>query len=287
MADVSISYKGNEIASMSATGVKTLLTGSTFCEGDISISYTKPSSGTDTSDATLNNGNQMLSGVTAYSQGTKYTGTIQSQAAQTITPTTTNQTIASGKYLSGTQTILGDANLIAGNIKSGVSIFNVAGTYSGGGGGSNWTLVGSKEYTVNTTNTSTRVVGSIDLSDGNITKDDIIWVHVRDNAGKRNGYLYGTDTIFLNLNLGNGVYGEGESEECKLTFAIKCGSDGDYYFDRYSYQGYGVFAYDFSIDDLYVDIGSRYNSNYTGTINGTYKCDVYKLTVPSGMVMFA
>lgn len=44
MADVSISYKGNEIASMSATGVKTLLTGSTFCEGDISISYTKPSS---------------------------------------------------------------------------------------------------------------------------------------------------------------------------------------------------------------------------------------------------
>lgn len=44
MADVTISYKGNEIASMSTTGVKTLLTGSTFCEGDISISYTKPSS---------------------------------------------------------------------------------------------------------------------------------------------------------------------------------------------------------------------------------------------------
>lgn len=43
MADVEISYKGNEIATMSATGVKTLLTGDTFCEDDIVVSYTKPS----------------------------------------------------------------------------------------------------------------------------------------------------------------------------------------------------------------------------------------------------
>lgn len=77
----------------------------------------------------------MLSGYTAHnSSGTAITGTIQSQAAQTITPTTTNQTIASGKYLSGAQTILGDANLIAGNIKDGVPIFGVTGSYTGGGG---------------------------------------------------------------------------------------------------------------------------------------------------------
>ena len=43
MADVSISYKGNEIASMNATGVKTLLTSSAFCEDDITVAYTKPS----------------------------------------------------------------------------------------------------------------------------------------------------------------------------------------------------------------------------------------------------
>lgn len=48
MADVSISYKGNEIASMNATGVKTLLTGSTFCEGDITVTYTKPAAPTPT-----------------------------------------------------------------------------------------------------------------------------------------------------------------------------------------------------------------------------------------------
>lgn len=58
------------------------------------------------------------------------------QAAQTITPGTSNKTIASGRYLTGTQTIKGDANLVAGNIKSGVSIFGVAGSYEGSGGGS-------------------------------------------------------------------------------------------------------------------------------------------------------
>jgi len=58
------------------------------------------------------------------------------KGATTYTPSTTNQTIASGTYLTGTQTISGDANLVAGNIKSGTTIFGVTGSYTGGGGGS-------------------------------------------------------------------------------------------------------------------------------------------------------
>lgn len=70
--------------------------------------------------------------------GTKTTKQLTTQAAQTITPGTADQTIASGKYLTGVQTIKGDANLVAGNIKKGVSIFGVAGSYSesGSSGGS-------------------------------------------------------------------------------------------------------------------------------------------------------
>ena len=58
-------------------------------------------------------------------------GTLQltTQAAQTITPGTSNKTIASGRYLTGTQTIKGDSNLTAGNIKKGVSIFGVSGSF--------------------------------------------------------------------------------------------------------------------------------------------------------------
>lgn len=58
------------------------------------------------------------------------TSQLTTQAAQTITPTTTDQTITSGKYLTGAQTIKGDANLVASNIARGVSIFGVTGTLS-------------------------------------------------------------------------------------------------------------------------------------------------------------
>ena len=59
------------------------------------------------------------------------TGSVTTKGATTYTPTTTSQTIASGTYLTGTQTISGDSNLVAGNIKSGTSIFGVSGSYSG------------------------------------------------------------------------------------------------------------------------------------------------------------
>lgn len=61
---------------------------------------------------------------------------LTTQAAQTITPGTSNKTISAYRWLTGTQTIKGDSNLVASNIKSGVSIFGVTGTYSGSGGGS-------------------------------------------------------------------------------------------------------------------------------------------------------
>lgn len=51
------------------------------------------------------------------------------KAAETFTPGTQAQTIAANKWLAGAQTIQGDANLLATNIKKGVSIFNVAGSY--------------------------------------------------------------------------------------------------------------------------------------------------------------
>ena len=75
------------------------------------------------------------------------TSNLTTQAAQTIYPSTSDQTIASGKYLTGTQTVKGVllTNLTAGNIKKDVvikvgdsadddRITSVTGTYEGGGG---------------------------------------------------------------------------------------------------------------------------------------------------------
>lgn len=84
----------------------------------------------DTSDATAAAAD-ILKDKTAYVNGQKVTGTITSINAQTITPTTTNQTVNGNVFLAGAITVAGDANLLAENIKSGVTIFGVTGTYTG------------------------------------------------------------------------------------------------------------------------------------------------------------
>lgn len=115
----------------SKAGLK--LTGTHECEVVPEVAQATPSisvsaGGLITASATQE------AGKVAY--GTKSaTHQLTTQAAQTITPGTADKTIPSGKYLTGTQTIKGDANLIPGNIKSGVSIFGVAGTLAASASG--------------------------------------------------------------------------------------------------------------------------------------------------------
>ena len=216
--------------------------------------------GTDDSDATLNSNSQLLSGVTAYAKGTKYTGSMENkgsktftpsttvqtatagyysditvnaistgalstptintstgvvtasvgtsgylasgtnktlqlstQPTQTITPTTNNQIIESGKYLTGTQTISGDTNLVAENIKKNVTIFGVTGTHEGGG-----TTHGTKTITGNGTyDVSAYEYANVNVEGGVVSvleKD----VNFYDYDGTRL-YSY-TKTEFLALN---------------------------------------------------------------------------------------
>ena len=69
-----------------------------------------------------------VSSGTAGSSDVSLTASVTTKAAATITPGTSDQTIASGTYLTGAQTIEGDSDLVASNIISGVTIFGVAGS---------------------------------------------------------------------------------------------------------------------------------------------------------------
>ena len=66
------------------------------------------------------------------SSGTSSTLQLSTQSAKTVTPGKYSQTaVSSGKYTTGAVTVSGDSNLVASNIKSGVSIFGVSGSYTG------------------------------------------------------------------------------------------------------------------------------------------------------------
>lgn len=76
--------------------------------------------------ADILNGKQAIDG-----NGEIITGTILSLPAAQIAITKNGGTIAAGKYLAGAQTIPAEPNLLSANIKNGVSIFGVEGTFSG------------------------------------------------------------------------------------------------------------------------------------------------------------
>lgn len=123
---------GNVNSALSAIADKGVSVPSGANSDDLAGLIAQVESGIDTSDATAAAGD-ILSGKTAYVNGAKVTGTIKSQAAKTVTPSTSEQTaVASGVYTTGEVKVAGDANLIADNIKSGVSIFGVAGAFAGG-----------------------------------------------------------------------------------------------------------------------------------------------------------
>ena len=158
-------------------------------------------SGSD-ADATAG---KMLSGIVGYTNNGRVTGSIQSQAAQTITPSTTDQTISSGKYLSGTQTIKGDANLLAENIKNGVSIFGVIGSFAGeSSGGSKiaqGTVTGAGADPV-TIDTGLNIVSKIVIFRGSASVSGILTLVYMGEAVTGVGVSYGQYISTISYSVG-------------------------------------------------------------------------------------
>lgn len=95
-------------------------------EVDIPVSGGGSAKFMDTSDANAAAAD-IRTGKSGYVNGVKVAGSMAEKAAATYTPGTSDQTIAADQYLTGAQTVKGDANLQAANILKDVTIFGVTG----------------------------------------------------------------------------------------------------------------------------------------------------------------
>lgn len=184
------------------------------------------------------------------------------------TKTGTAVTVSASELVSGTKSITTNGTSDVTNYAS-VNV-NV--------GGSSYTpiSVGVLEVTANVTSTSvTTITTSLTIDTSALTNSKMLYVKVRDKAGKRNGYFYGTDIFFP---IWDSVGGGTTQDPAKQVYRISTGGS----IGTYSPAGatcYGVYVSGIT-DTGNVYVMGRYNSSYSGTINGTYSIDVYMLEWP-------
>lgn len=178
-----------------------------------------------------------------------------------------------------------DTTAAAADVASGKYFYTAAGvrtagTSSGGGGGSSYTLVESKEVAIN--QTSTTEASKLDIPFTRKTSS-IVYVKIRDKAGKRNGYFYGSDNFIIDLIKANNKAGA-QAYIPKALYGIT--SAGIFYGDGLSNTfvasgGYGVYVKLLNNANG-IRIYAKYNSSF-GTINGTFTVDVYELQWPGNV----
>lgn len=144
---------------------------------------------------------------------------------------------------------------------------------------SSWTLIKYDTLTVNTTSTTAAEAGTIACGSSAWTANDVIWVHIRGQSGKRAGYFYGTDAMFVNYRAKNSSTSACSTPAIQV---IRVGSNGSY---TVATGQYGVFAYSIASNGT-ITINKRYQSTNTLTINDTFDIYVYKLALPSGLTLF-
>ena len=221
------------------------------------------------------NGYDGLSQVTVNAVSRTYVGSgVTKKSAATYTPGTSDQSIASGQYLNGTQTIKGDSNLTAGNIKSGVKIFNVTGSYAGSSSS-----------------------GGTDTSDATATAKDIArgktaYVQGKKVTGKLTEYLAG-ETLSYYTSGGEEITIKRDSDSDNISIKIHC-FDDDKIMRHNSYIKLGANAILFG-DATAADVakGKTFTSaagvNVTGTAEpaeSNNNVEAYAVTTTNPSVSF-
>jgi len=146
---------------------------------------------------------------------------------------------------------------------------------------SSWTKVAETSYQVSTTSTTSTKVAIWATGHSEIfTTEKILYVRIRDTAGKRPGYFYGSDNFFINAQPNIAYNDTGARNAHRYTTSQNFASYG-----TGGIVGYGVYV-DIVYSDGRIRIMRRYNSTNSLTIDGTYSVEVYLLDPPTGAPIF-
>ena len=153
------------------------------------------------------------------------------------------------------------------------------------GGGSvefgyNWEHIKTVDLgTISTSSTTASTVTTIATDSSLWTSSAYILVQVRDKAGLRIGYFYGTDNFFVNYAPIIGT--------TSISVAARFCMKGDTDSNRISgaMQSYGVYTSQLASDGT-ITVRKRYSSSYTETVNGSFEARIYKLNLATGMNIF-
>lgn len=282
----------------SSQASKSVSTGSATPAASISATGATLSTGTNTLTLTksVSNTPQVSAGYvssgTSGNSSVSLTASVTTQAAQTIYPSTSDQSIASGRYLTGAQTIkaVTTSNLTAENIKSGVTvtvgdsanasrIASILGTYTGGGGGGGiGTLLATLSLgTISTSSTQAADTGK-SISVSGVNNYDLLIVETSVDTVTNNRHTATVGLIFLTASSTVGTKDGATVATAKWNSKI---SSSAVTTTRAGTTAYGIYPNSCSVSTsnsvttATIPLYRRYNSTSTGTINGNYTARVY------------
>lgn len=185
------------------------------------------------------------------------TYTLTRDLGGTITPTKNDQTISlSGKYCTGDLIVKGDSNLISANIKNGISIFGVLGTYTG--------ATTNQQYR---TTTVTPVLGTTDDGDMfEVVENGVCAI----TPAYLLLYIDPTNWSTLSSWSGNLVLAAYHEVAEELTSVIYCDTNGVFRRAQYSFSSGSDRGY-YERSGGYVSWGFRDDEYSTANGNAKYK----------------
>lgn len=201
------------------------------------------------------------------------------QAAKAYTPSTSNQTIPAGTFLTGAATIQGDADWVEGNIKKGVNMWGKTGTLSGVWGDASafygFTAVKSGSYTIASINNAKN---DITITHNLGVKPRIV-IFLSDGIGGKASTTSGTYTTLGGLAIATTNDNNAIGNKTSSGFWANIGISAYY---NYGSTSYGNAAGSFSNTIFPAYDYTMYNSDQDSDIGRIYNCSNNSFTVSLG-----